>query len=113
MFNFQFFNLQFQRTIQYSPVEVSSKIPVGRYRSVVPVKNLKGRDPRFESFAGHLNLGHVQNAYKFVSDLEKQEQKSLQKALKREKDPDRRFEIEKKLTRMVCFDGLIFFLSKI
>ena len=91
---------------------MSSKIPVGRYRSVVPVKNLKGRDPRFESFAGHLNLGHVQNAYKFVSDLEKQEQKSLQKALKREKDPDRRFEIEKKLTRMVCFDCCFCFFKK-
>jgi ribosomal RNA-processing protein 36 len=83
------------------PVEVSSKIPVGRFRAVVPERRVKGRDPRFDEFTGELNVGRVEKAYQFIDDMEKQEAENLKKSLKKVKSATKKEEIQDRLWKLV------------
>eukprot|EP01118_Nematostelium_gracile_P018171 TRINITY_DN7999_c0_g1_i1.p1 TRINITY_DN7999_c0_g1~~TRINITY_DN7999_c0_g1_i1.p1 ORF type:complete len:278 (+),score=107.59 TRINITY_DN7999_c0_g1_i1:40-834(+) len=71
-----------------APAEMSSKIPVTRFRVVVPNKQkFKSRDPRFSDLSGSFNENLFKHSYPFLDDYRKEELEELKKRAKKEKDP--------------------------
>ncbi|OAD67881.1 hypothetical protein PHYBLDRAFT_118022, partial [Phycomyces blakesleeanus NRRL 1555(-)] len=84
-----------------SPMEMSSKRAVGRFREVVPIAAEKRRDPRFDKMSGQFNQELFEKSYDFLDDYKQNEQAMLRDRIKKEKDPDTRAELESALIRMV------------
>ncbi|KAI9248854.1 hypothetical protein BDA99DRAFT_524618 [Phascolomyces articulosus] len=84
-----------------SPMEVSSKKAVSRYREVVPTSGPKKRDPRFDKLSGQLNQDLFEKSYSFLDDYKKSEQDMLRKSIKKEKNQETRTNMESLLTKMV------------
>lgn len=71
------------------PMEMSSKVRVGRYREVIQASKMVVRDPRFESLCGNLDTEGFKNRYSFLYEVELPAEKSkLQKLIKKSKDPN-------------------------
>lgn len=84
------------------PEEMSSKNkPKKRKpRNVVTVVNRKSRDPRFDDLSGELNMEMFERSYKFVDEMKKAEKQKISKALGKEKNPQRKDELQKFSSRM-------------
>ncbi len=65
--------------------------------------NKKFRDPRFDSLSGKLNEEMFHTNYRFVKNYKETEIKKLTHELKREKDPQRKEEIQRALSGLVLY----------
>jgi ribosomal RNA-processing protein 36 len=83
-----------------TPAELSSKVPVGRFKKVVAVAKLDRRDPRFESAAGAFDQGVFDSAYSFLSEYKDSEIAELSKSVKGVKDAEQRKEVQGLLTQL-------------
>jgi ribosomal RNA-processing protein 36 len=61
----------------------------------------RARDPRFDSLSGSFNKDLFEKSYSFLGEYRKAEVEQLHKELKKEKDEDRRREIQSVISRMV------------
>jgi len=78
------------------PAEMSSKIPVSRFRMVVPPEyKLKARDPRFQDTCGHFNEDLFEKSYNFIDDIGREEHRKTIETLRKEKDPEQYASIQK------------------
>ncbi|KAJ7169843.1 hypothetical protein C8R46DRAFT_1090233 [Mycena filopes] len=71
-----------KRPHKHAPVEVTSKRPVTRRRTVVEVKTIQARDPRFLPLAGEFLPEKFQEQYGFLADAHKSELRTLGENLK-------------------------------
>uniref|UniRef100_A0A1D1ZHB8 rRNA biogenesis protein RRP36 n=1 Tax=Anthurium amnicola TaxID=1678845 RepID=A0A1D1ZHB8_9ARAE len=70
------------------PMEMSSKVPVGRFRELIQAPKKVVRDPRFESLCGSLDGDGFKKRYSFLYDVElPTEKEKLQTMVKKSKDP--------------------------
>ncbi|EEB18520.1 conserved hypothetical protein [Pediculus humanus corporis] len=88
---------KFKRENKNRPREVSSKIKPKFQRSKLNKQNI---DPRFSSLYGTFSKKHFDNAYGFLNTIRKNEEKTLKKLLKREKNPNEIKKIKFLLQRM-------------
>ncbi|KAG6911997.1 hypothetical protein DXG01_000245 [Tephrocybe rancida] len=72
-----------KRANKHAPIEVTSKRPVTRKRTVVEVKTVQARDPRFLPLAGEFSVEKFQHGYSFLADSHKRELDTLRENLKR------------------------------
>lgn len=72
-----------RRKSKDAPAEMSSKIPVSRFRQVVaPQRKAPARDPRFDSLSGIYNPGLYKKAYGFLDEMREEEIKGLKESIK-------------------------------
>ncbi|XP_010940889.1 uncharacterized protein [Elaeis guineensis] len=70
------------------PMEMSSKVRVGRFREVIQAPKRVVRDPRFESLCGTLDTDGFRKRYNFLFEVElPAEKEKLHKLIKKSKDP--------------------------
>ncbi|EAU93194.2 hypothetical protein CC1G_10262 [Coprinopsis cinerea okayama7 len=69
------------RANKHAPMEVTSKKPVSRKRTVVEVPKLVPRDPRFLPTAGEFKPEAFQKSYGFLAESRKEELKTLKETL--------------------------------
>mmetsp|Transcript_9756 Transcript_9756/g.22542 ORF Transcript_9756/g.22542 Transcript_9756/m.22542 type:complete len:494 (+) Transcript_9756:311-1792(+) len=69
-----------------APMEMSSKKQVSRFRHVVPTKNRKIRDPRFDTMSGTLDEEVFDKRYAFLHEERDLEIDELRKAIRKDKD---------------------------
>ncbi|KAG0499068.1 hypothetical protein HPP92_003759 [Vanilla planifolia] len=70
------------------PMEMSSKVRIGRYREVIQTPKRVGRDPRFESLCGKLDTMGFRKRYSFLYEVElPAEKEKLHEMMKASKDP--------------------------
>jgi len=74
-----------KRANKHSPVEVTSKRPVSRRRTIIEVKHQRPRDPRFLPMTGQFSVQKFQSQYGFLRDLHSEELETLRTALKQAK----------------------------
>ncbi|TFK57130.1 DUF947-domain-containing protein [Heliocybe sulcata] len=72
-----------KRSSKHAPTEISSTRPVTRRRTVVEVKKLEARDPRFLPLAGEFDSLRFHQQYGFLSEMHETELKTLRADLKR------------------------------
>ncbi|KAI8084793.1 uncharacterized protein BX664DRAFT_337802 [Halteromyces radiatus] len=89
-----------KRTNKHSPMEMSSKRKVSRFRDVVETAATKRRDPRFDKLSGQLNEDLFEKSYGFLTDYRQDEQKALMARLHKVKDPEEKARIKATLTSM-------------
>ncbi|KAJ3322886.1 hypothetical protein HDV06_002545 [Boothiomyces sp. JEL0866] len=90
-----------KRADKNMPVEITSKKPVSRKRTIVEVSLApKFRDPRFEPLAGKLNEGLFKRSYGFIREYQESELEMLKNDIQKEKDPERKEELKKTLSRL-------------
>ncbi|KAJ3262552.1 rRNA biogenesis protein rrp36 [Boothiomyces macroporosus] len=83
------------------PIEITSKKPVSRKRTIVEVPAApKYRDPRFEPLAGKLNEGLFKRSYGFIREYQESELELLKNDIQKEKDSERKEELKKTLSRL-------------
>ncbi|XP_061174713.1 ribosomal RNA processing protein 36 homolog [Saccostrea echinata] len=90
----------FKRANKNRPMEITSKRPVPRFKTTVPVKKKVTRDPRFDDLSGQFNEELFSRSYGFLDDIKHREREKVQKALGKEKDPDKKKELQFLLNRM-------------
>lgn len=85
------------------PSEISSRIPVSRFREVIPVPKKKEEicDPRFNEAAGKFNKDLFEKSFAFVEDMKKDEKKLIEKETRRTRDPERKGRLQRLLQQMV------------
>lgn len=79
---------EFKRENKNRPVEMGAKKPVSRFREIVSIKKSAPRDPRFDASCGTFNELAFKHAYSFITDVQKNDIKKLQKELKKTDDPE-------------------------
>lgn len=68
------------------PEELSSKVPVGRARNVIPASGIARRkDPRFLDSTGKFSASHFNKNYGFLQEIKAEETKDITRALKKAK----------------------------
>ncbi|KAF5385439.1 hypothetical protein D9757_005326 [Collybiopsis confluens] len=72
-----------KRSNKHAPVEITSKKPVTRRRTIVNAQNLQARDPRFLPLAGEFSSDKFHENYRFLSENRKMELSMLRDNLKR------------------------------
>lgn len=90
-----------KRTDKNMPQEISSKKPTTRRRNVVDVSKPKFRDPRFEPMSGKLNPDLFERSYGFIHEFESKEIEQLKSDIKKEKDLDKKQEMQSKLNKTI------------
>lgn len=90
----------FTRENKNRPRELSSRHAVSRFRQVIPVKEKKSRDPRFDDLSGEYNETIFKNSYKFLNEVKQKEFQQVQKAAKVTKDPKKSKELNALLQKM-------------
>ncbi|KAK0506490.1 hypothetical protein EDD18DRAFT_1123637 [Armillaria luteobubalina] len=71
------------RSNKHAPMEMTSKRPVTRRRTVVEVKTVQSRDPRFIPLSGELSEEKYRYNYAFLTQAHKTELQVLRENLKR------------------------------
>ncbi|KAF8807361.1 DUF947-domain-containing protein [Phlegmacium glaucopus] len=71
-----------KRAHKNAPIEVTSKRPVTRKRTVVEVPKIVPRDPRFLATAGEFSPEKFSKSYSFLTDKHKMELATLRETLK-------------------------------
>ncbi|CAA7265840.1 unnamed protein product [Cyclocybe aegerita] len=71
-----------KRSSKHAPMEVTSKRPVSRRRTVVEAPKIVPRDPRFLATAGEFDATKFQKSYGFLSESHKTELQTLKETLK-------------------------------
>jgi len=89
-----------QKKQKDSPAELSSKIPVSRFRVVVPSKKQPAKDPRFSEKYGRFKEESFNKAYAFLEDYKDSEIKELKAQITKEKDPEQLENLQKGLNIM-------------
>ncbi|KAG8813345.1 rRNA biogenesis protein rrp36 [Serendipita sp. 399] len=74
-----------KRANKHAPMEMSSKRPVSRKRTVVDTSSIKYRDPRFGGAVGDFSSDHFRKDYGFLSELRTQELEAIKRDLSRAK----------------------------
>lgn len=72
-----------KRINKHAPMEVTSKRPVSRKRTVIESNTTSPRDPRFCSLSGSFSADHFQRTYGFIASARKTELSTLKENLKR------------------------------
>lgn len=84
-----------KRANKNRPMELPVKKPVARFREVLQAPKQVARDPRFESLSGEYDESRFKAAYRFLFDEEMPAEKErLRKAIKKEKNPARKEELQ-------------------
>ncbi|KAI9199608.1 uncharacterized protein BJ171DRAFT_427564, partial [Polychytrium aggregatum] len=83
------------------PMEVSSKKPVSRARTVVELPKRQIRDPRFESLSGRFNEDLFKRSYGFLSDYRADEMKQLREQIAKTKNIQERERMDRTLQKMI------------
>ncbi|KAI9324316.1 hypothetical protein DFJ73DRAFT_634158 [Zopfochytrium polystomum] len=86
-----------KRSSRHAPTETTSKRMVSRFRQVVEPSGFKARDPRFDRLSGHFDEGLFAQSYGFIKEYEKSEVDMLRKEIAREKDKERKKDLERAL----------------
>ncbi|XP_039114937.1 rRNA biogenesis protein rrp36-like [Dioscorea cayenensis subsp. rotundata] len=82
------------------PMEMSSKVPAGKFREVIQVPKKVTRDPRFESLCGTLDTNGFHKRYDFLFQVElPAEKEKLHKLIMKERDPT----VIKELKEHLCW----------
>ncbi|KAK1233037.1 rRNA biogenesis protein rrp36 [Marasmius sp. AFHP31] len=95
-----------KRSSKHAPMEISSKKPVTRRRTVVDAKVPEARDPRFLPMTGELSLEKFHENYDFLTKNHQSELRTLRDNLKRARKllssspRDLRAEREKEVSRL-------------
>lgn len=72
-----------KRKSKDAPAEMSSKVPVSRFRQVVaPQQKAPARDPRFDSLSGVYNPGLYKKAYGFLDEMRSEEISKIKESIK-------------------------------
>nr|XP_022334422.1 ribosomal RNA processing protein 36 homolog isoform X1 [Crassostrea virginica]XP_022334423.1 ribosomal RNA processing protein 36 homolog isoform X1 [Crassostrea virginica]XP_022334424.1 ribosomal RNA processing protein 36 homolog isoform X2 [Crassostrea virginica] len=90
----------FKRANKNRPMEISSKKPVPRLKRTAPAKKKVTRDPRFDDLSGEYREELFSRSYGFLDDIKSREREKVQKSLKKEKDPEKKQELQYLLNRM-------------
>ncbi|KAJ3790937.1 hypothetical protein GGU10DRAFT_302186 [Lentinula aff. detonsa] len=72
-----------KRKNKHAPIEITSKRPVTRRRTVVNVQSLQVRDPRFLPITGEFSSQKFNDNYQFLNESHKAELSTLRENLKR------------------------------
>ncbi|KAH6917420.1 DUF947-domain-containing protein [Coprinopsis sp. MPI-PUGE-AT-0042] len=94
------------RSSKHAPMEVTSKKPVTRKRTVVEVPKIVPRDPRFLPTTGEFKPEEFQKSYGFLAESRKDELKTLRESLSKARralsscPADRRLEFEREIYRL-------------
>ncbi|KAF9076231.1 hypothetical protein BDP27DRAFT_1398466 [Rhodocollybia butyracea] len=72
-----------KRKNKHAPMEITSKKPVTRRRTVVDIQTQQVRDPRFLPMTGEFSSGKFHDNYRFLGDSHKKELAILRENLKR------------------------------
>nr|XP_006818700.1 PREDICTED: ribosomal RNA processing protein 36 homolog isoform X2 [Saccoglossus kowalevskii] len=91
---------KFKRDNKNRPREMSSKIPVSRYREIIPVKKQVQRDPRFDDLSGQYKEEVFNKRYDFLKDIKMGEKKLVEKKLRKTKSTTRKEELKALMQRM-------------
>jgi ribosomal RNA-processing protein 36 len=92
---------KFSRENKNRPMEMSSKRPVSRSRTVVSTgKQVTHRDPRFDDLSGSFEESYFKHNYSFITDIRLREKQKLLKMLRKSKDPDKAVELQNLITRL-------------
>ncbi|KAA1106376.1 rRNA bioproteinsis protein rrp36 [Puccinia graminis f. sp. tritici] len=70
-----------QRSHKHAPIEISSKKPVTRKRTIVEVPKIERRDPRFDSLSGQVNSELHERSFEFLKEQRKSELEQLRQTL--------------------------------
>jgi ribosomal RNA-processing protein 36 len=81
------------------PVEMSSKKPISRYRTIVSTKK-QSRDPRFLPKVGHFNPSVFNQSYGFINELQDSELTHLEKEKLKTKNKEMSESMEKLIQTM-------------
>ncbi|KAF9517517.1 hypothetical protein BS47DRAFT_1314197, partial [Hydnum rufescens UP504] len=73
--------LKVKRPDKHAPMEITSKKPVSRRRTIIDVPKIEQRDPRFSTLSGEFNPNKFAHSYSFVTDMQQDEVASLRKSL--------------------------------
>jgi ribosomal RNA-processing protein 36 len=87
--------------INGSPMEMSTKRAVGRFRQVVEVEARKGRDPRFDPLCGRLDTNRFEKTYSFLEEYRTDEMRTVGEQLKKCRDPVEKTRLHQLLSQMV------------
>ncbi|KAJ1553407.1 rRNA biogenesis protein rrp36, partial [Nowakowskiella sp. JEL0078] len=90
-----------KRENKNSPMEITSKRPVGRFRQILNTQKQILGDPRFNNLAGNFNKGLFDQSYKFLNEYKEMEIRKLKESVSMEKDSDRREKLNKSLQKML------------
>lgn len=90
----------FKRANKNRPMEISSKKPVPRFRKTAPVKKKVTRDPRFDDLSGDYREELFSRSYGFLNDIKHREREKVEKSVKKEKNPEKKKELQFLLNRM-------------
>ncbi|KAK9721270.1 rRNA biogenesis protein rrp36 [Basidiobolus ranarum] len=82
------------------PMEITSKRPVSRRRTVVEGSKPKTRDPRFDNLSGKLNEEMFGKSYQFLQDYKSDELRMLRENISKERDPKQVEKLKSQLQRM-------------
>jgi len=74
-----------RRSSKHAPMEISSKKPVTRKRTIVEVPKIERRDPRFDSLSGAVNEDLHQRSFAFLKEQRRAELDNLRQALAKAK----------------------------
>lgn len=72
------------------PCETSYKSPISRFRTVIPPKEKKSRDPRFDTLSGFFDETHFKHSYSFITDYTHSERQQIEAALAQTTDPEQK-----------------------
>lgn len=88
----------FGRANKNRPTEISSKVPVKRFKEVIQVPKKVCRDPRFETLCGTFDQDGFRNRYNFLFDENlPAEKKKLQMMIKKSRDPKAKEDLQKNI----------------
>lgn len=90
----------FKRANKNRPMEISSKKPVPKFRKAAPVKKKVTRDPRFDDLSGDYREELFSRSYGFLDDIKHREREKVEKSVKKEKNPEKKKELQFLLNRM-------------
>ncbi|KAI9315536.1 hypothetical protein BX666DRAFT_1956555 [Dichotomocladium elegans] len=96
-----------KRDSKHSPMEVSSKKAVSRFREVVSKSTPEVRDPRFDKLSGKFNQDLFEKSYAFLNDYKKTEKEMLRERLKKEKNPEKREQLQNLLSKLISREANI------
>mmetsp|Transcript_9877 Transcript_9877/g.19585 ORF Transcript_9877/g.19585 Transcript_9877/m.19585 type:complete len:223 (+) Transcript_9877:3309-3977(+) len=102
---------RFKRNSKTAPIELTSKIPVSRFKKIkfykqgedptkgILLKKHKSRDPRFDNISGTYNEHFFKLSYKFLDDNRQRELAELKEELKASRDPEERKLVQRALNK--------------
>ena len=90
----------FARTSKHAPTELSSKKAVSRKRSVIPVRKIDHRDPRFEPLSGVVDEQKLKKNYSFLDTYRDSEMAELKVAIRKTHDIETKEKLKRALLSM-------------